>query len=555
MLRKRSAAVLLILALLFPTAVFARTSSEIYRAPAEDLEKIKAEGMENSKVMNTLSYLTDVIGGRLTNSPNMKRANEWTRDTMAGWGMKNAHLEAWGPFGRGWSLKSFSAQVVTPNALPVIAFPKAWTPSTPGTVTGKVVKLDYEDEAGLEKYRGTLKGAIVFVSGERPLKPDFEGMARRYTDAELLAMANAPDPSTLGRAPRQGNFRDRIQDILKSRALMIKALNMLVEEGAAVMVDNSSKGSGGTVFVSGAAVGGEPPKSIEDIFGGGSNSAYTIGAEKNMIPQMTMSSENYNQIVRMLKHGETVEMAVNIDARYHDEDLMGYNTIAEIPGSDPNLKDEVVMLGAHLDSWHASGGATDNGAGSAVAMEAARIILAAGLKPRRTIRVGLWSGEEQGLNGSREYVAKHFGEMKGGGRFAALLGQKGELTTRPEYEKFSAYYNMDNGTGQFRGVYLQGNAAVADIFRAWLFPFNEMGASTVTINNTGGTDHLSFDAIGLPGFQFIQDPVEYSPVTHHSNQDNFDRILEKDLRINSTIMAAFVYQTAMMDQKIPRKPM
>jgi Zn-dependent M28 family amino/carboxypeptidase len=248
----------------------------------------------------------------------------------------------------------------------------------------------------------------------------------------------------------------------------------------------------------------------------------------------------------MLKHGEQVKMSVNIQTQYHDEDLMGYNTIAEIPGTDPKLKDEIVMLGAHLDSWHASGGATDNAAGSAVAMEAARIIMALDLKPRRTIRVGLWSGEEQGLIGSRAYVKQHFGEMN---------DDTSALAKKPAYEKFSAYYNMDNGTGKFRGVYLQGNSDAAPIFRVWLEPFAKMGASTLTLQNTGGTDHLAFDAIGLPGFQFIQDPIEYSPVTHHSNQDNYDRIQPEDMKQNATIMAAFVYQTAMMDEKIPRKPM
>ncbi|MCB1025601.1 MAG: M20/M25/M40 family metallo-hydrolase, partial [Acidobacteria bacterium] len=273
------------------------------------------------------------------------------------------------------------------------------------------------------------------------------------------------------------------------------------------------------------------------------------------IPQMTMATEDYNRISRMIGFGEKVRMTVNIQTQYYDDDLMGYNTIAEIPGTDPNLKDEVVMLGAHLDSWHGSGGATDNGAGSAVAMEAARILIATGLKPRRTIRVGLWSGEEQGLNGSQAYVKQHFGEMQGGGgRFAALTGGgPGKLVTKPAYEKFSAYYNMDNGTGKFRGVYLQGNAEVAPIFRVWLEPFAKMGASTLTMQNTGGTDHLSFDAIGLPGFQFIQDEIEYGTRTHHSNQDNYDRIQPEDMKQNATIMAAFVYQTAMMDGKIPHK--
>jgi len=227
---------------------------------------------------------------------------------------------------------------------------------------------------------------------------------------------------------------------------------------------------------------------------------------------------------------------------------MGYNTIAEIPGTDPKLKDEIVMLGGHLDSWHSSTGATDNAAGCAVAMEAARIILASGLKPRRTIRVALWSGEEQGLNGSREYVKQHFGEMKGGGQ-----GQPGELVKGADYEKLSAYYNLDNGTGKIRGIYMQGNSSVAPIYKAWLSPFSDMGANTLTILNTGGTDHLSFDRIGLPGFQFIQDEIEYDTRTHHSNQDNYDRIQAEDMKQAATVMAAFVYQTAMMDEKIPRK--
>ncbi|NNF00153.1 MAG: M20/M25/M40 family metallo-hydrolase [Pyrinomonadaceae bacterium] len=543
--------------LLIPAFAFAKTSPpEIYTAPPEVIEKIKKEGMgKNSKVMNTMSYLTDVIGGRLTNSPNMKRANEWTRDTMAKWGMQNAHLEAWGPFGRGWSLKEFSAQAVYPQSFPLIAFPKAWSPSTKGTITGPVVHLDYKTEEDLVKYKGTLKGAIVLISRPRKLKADFDGMAKRFTDKQLLTMANAQDPA---RAGRRGGFDPnsaQVKAFLKNRALTVKAMNMLIAEGAAVMVDNSSKGSGGTVFVSGATVAGDPPKTLQDLFNRAGANPWDKAAENKMIPQMTMASEDYNRLMRMLKHGEKISMKVNIQTQYQDEDLMGYNTIAEIPGTDPGLKDEIVMLGGHLDSWHGSGGATDNASGCAVAMEAARILMALKLKPKRTIRVALWSGEEQGLHGSQAYVKKHFGEIEGGGGFFARItgGGNGKIIKKPAYEKFSAYYNMDNGTGKFRGVYLQGNSAAAPIFRAWLQPFNKMGASTLTLNNTGGTDHLSFDGIGLPGFQFIQDPIEYSPLTHHSNQDNYDRIQAKDMKHNATIMAAFVYQTAMMDGKIPRK--
>jgi hypothetical protein len=550
MFKRKLLVVICAYALLLPAVTFANTpKTEIYEAPQEIIEKIKKEGMgENSKVMWTMSYLSDVIGGRLTNSPNMKRANEWTRDTMAKWGMENAHLEAWGPFGRGWSLKRFSAQVVSPQTIPVIAYPKAWSPSTAGEITGNVVHLNIQKNADFDTYRGKLKGAIVFVSNTRELKADFGGKAQRFTDEQLLEMANAPAQPARQRGRRGENMTEEQQEaFLKARTLSAKTAQFMISEGAAVMVDNSRKGEGGTLFVSSASVANDPPQTMEDVFDRSKRlNARDKAAESKMIPQMTMASEDYNRIMRMLKHGEEVKMSVNIQAQYHDEDLMGYNTIAEIPGTDPKLKDEVVMLGAHLDSWHASGGATDNGAGSAVAMEAARIILALGLKPRRTIRVGLWSGEEQGLNGSRAYVQQHFGEMN---------GQTGKLTQKADYEKFSAYYNMDNGTGKFRGVYLQGNSAVSPIFRVWLAPFYSMGASTLTMRNTGGTDHLSFDAIGLPGFQFIQDPIEYSPLTHHSNQDNYDRIQPEDMKQNATIMAAFVYQTAMMDEKLPRKPM
>lgn len=556
MLRRKLLSVFVIYAFIIPGVALAQAPKGApYTAPAEEIEKIKKEGTDNSQVMSLLSYMVDVIGGRLTNSPNMKRANEWTRDTMAKWGMQNAKLEAWGPFGRGWSLKEFSAQVVSPQGFPVIAHPKAWSPSTKGMITGDVVHLTIKEEADFDKYKGKLKGAIVLVGNSRETKADFDGLGHRYTDSELLAMANSPNPAL---SPRRGGglaniSQEQIQSILTQRILTVKSLNFLIDEGAAVMVDNSSKGSGGTVFVSGASVAGEPPKTIQDVFGGGGLSSYDKAAETRMIPQMTMATEDYNRLLRMITQNEKPKMSVNIKAQYHDEDLMGYNTVAEIPGTDPSLKDEIVMMGGHLDSWHAAGGATDNASGCAVAMEAARIIIASGLKPRRTIRVGLWSGEEQGLHGSREYVKQQFGEMQGGGgRFG---GGGGTLVKKDNYEKLSAYYNMDNGTGQFRGIYMQSNPFVEPIFKAWLQPFAGWGASTVTLQNTGGTDHLSFDAIGLPGFQFIQDPIEYSPRTHHSNQDNYDRLQEQDLKRNAVIMAAFAYQSAMMDEKIPRKAM
>ncbi len=560
MLQRKILSVFLLYAFLLPTVAFGQaTAPAVYQAPKDVIDKIKDEGTNRSQVMQTLSYLTDVIGARLTGSPQMKRSNEWTRDQMAKWGMQNAKLEAWGPFGRGWTLKSFDAEVVAPHTIPLIAYPKAWSPSTTGEITADVVYFDAKNDADFEKYKGQLKGKIVLVSDLRELKAGFEAFGNRLTDEELTKMANAPDPATVPRNSNAGISPERMKIFTERIVNGAKRMNFLLQEGAAVMVDNSFAGSGGTIFVSQASVAQEIPKNIADYFGSKRLQPQQKEAESKMIPQMTMATEHYNRLVRMIKQGENLKMTVNIQAAYNDDDPMAYNTIAEIPGSDPKLKDEIVMLGGHMDSWHAGTGATDNAAGVAVAMEAARIIQSLGLKPRRTIRVALWSGEEQGLYGSANYVTQHFGKMEGGGSaMAAMISgdqTKPALMKGADYEKLSAYYNLDNGTGKIRGVYMQGNSAAAPIFKAWLEPFKEMGATTITLSNTGGTDHQSFDRIGLPGFQFIQDEIEYDTRTHHSNQDVFDRIQADDMKQAAMVMAAFVYQTAMMDEKIPRKAM
>jgi hypothetical protein len=537
----------LILTILLPSFVLGQ--AKIYSAPPEIIEKIKDEGTNRSQVMPTMSYLTDVIGGRLTGSPAMKRANEWTRDKMKSWGMQNAQIEAWGEFGRGWSLQKFSAQITSPQTFPLIAYPKAWSPSTKGEITAEIVLLEAQTESDLEKYRGKLRGKIVLVSNLRELKADFEGMSKRLTDKELLELANAVDPSTIQTPPRSAEQVNRFMQRFVQNANRAK---FLLNEGAAVLVDNSFTGSGGTIFVQGASVANDIPAEPLKLIAKDLLRPYQKEAEAKMLPQMTLASEDYNRLARMIRQGEKLQMTLEIKAQYYDEDTKGYNTIAEIPGTD--LKDEIVMLGGHLDSWHASTGATDNAAGCAVVMEAVRILMASGLKPRRTIRVALWSGEEQGLLGSRNYVFKHFGVRDDINPLFFGNIQLGDLETGKDYEKISAYYNLDNGAGKIRGVYLQGNAAVAPIFRQWLAPFRETGANTLTLAGTFGTDHLSFDAIGVPAFQFIQDPLEYDTRTHHSNQDNFDRIQADDLKQASIIMAAFVYQTAMMDEKLPRKP-
>jgi carboxypeptidase Q len=562
MLRRYAALALLVIWVFSPNAIFTqqptqtpssqaavRTQQTPAKDPNDPIERIKDEGMNRSQVMQTLSYLTDVIGPRLTNSPGMKRANDWTRDQMAGWGLQNAHLEAWGPFGRGWTLKRFSAQVVEPQAIPLIGYPKAWSPGTDGPLTAEVVYFDAKDEVDLQRFKGKVKGAIVLTAPLREVKAHFEAPSTRRDEKDLLGLADAPDP----RAGTPRRFQ-RTPEQLAAFNLAAKKQLFLHEEGAALLIDASRIGDGGTIFVSSASV---PQPAPAEPFGPNSRSIppYDKSAPK-FAPQLVLAVEHYNRIVRLIQAGEKVTMTVDLDVEWQDTDLMGYNTIAEIPGTD--LKDEVVMLGGHLDSWHSGTGATDNGAGCAVAMEAVRILQALNLKPRRTIRVALWSGEEQGLRGSRAYVAEHFGQFETPAVAtpspAPSPAPAPKLLTKPEYEKFSVYFNLDNGTGKIRGVYLQGNEGVRSLFREWLVPFRDMGAATLSISNTGGTDHLSFDAIGLPGFQFIQDEIEYDTRTHHSNQDVFDRIQADDMKQAATIMAAFVYKAATRDEKLPRKP-
>jgi hypothetical protein len=519
--------------------------------PNDPIERIKDEGMNRSQVMQTLSYLSDVIGPRLTNSPNMKRANEWTRDKLTEWGLQNSHLESWGPFGRGWTLKSFTAEVTEPQTIPLIAYPKAWSPSTKGTLNADVVYVEAKTEADLARYKGKLKGAIVITAAPPEVKAHFEALGVRRDEKDLLRLADAPDPKSIPPRQFQLNPEQRADAMLLARKYQF-----FTEEGIAMLVEPSRRGDGGTIFVQSAIV---PQPFVENPNAPGAPKRINPWDKDapRIFPQVVVAAEHYNRIVRMIQQGQRVKMSVNLAVEFQDKDLMGYNTVAEIPGTD--LKDEIVMLGGHMDSWHAGTGATDNGAGVAVGMEAVRILKALNLTPRRTIRIALWSGEEEGLIGSRYYVMQHFGTFGDGTIEAFRLGSSSQsppqkFTPKPDYEKFSAYFNLDNGTGKVRGVYMQGNEQVRTLFRQWLAPFREMGASTLSISNTGGTDHLSFDAIGLPGFQFIQDEIEYETRTHHSNQDVFDRVQAEDMKQAAVVMAAFIYNTAMMDEKIPRKP-
>ncbi len=483
---------------------------------------IKKHGLEKSKVMDIAAWITDVYGPRLTGSPMLDKATNWAQQQLKDWGYQNVHLDEWGPFGRGWEMEHFEMHCVAPSYFPIIAYPKAWSPSTKGTIQGEVVYLDAATEEDLAKYKGKLKGKFVFIDTLRVLKEWETPLAKRLTPEELLEMANAPMPT-----------KRPFRNMPRSGREFFKSLNsFLYEEQPLATVDRSYKGDLGTVFVSGAY-------SKE-------GSARDEGAL--VLPQVTMSVEHYNRIFRLLQKGIPVTLSMELKAKYTNPDGMEHNIIAEIPGTD--LKDEVVMFGAHFDSWHSGTGATDNGAGSAVMLETARLLMESiketGIKPRRTLRIALWTGEEQGLLGSKAYVKKHLADTDD-------LGNLQDV--KPAQEKISAYYNLDNGTGKIRGVYLQGNEQVAPIFRDWLDDFKDLGATTLTLQNTGGTDHLSFHAVGIPGFQFIQDNVAYWSRTHHSNMDNWDHLVEEDLKQASTIIAAFVWHTAQRDDKLPRRKM
>lgn len=487
----------------------------------EMVEVIRKHGLDESRVMEIAAQVTDVYGPRLTGSPMLDKATEWAQSELKSWGMENVHLEEWGPFGRGWELQHFEMYGSSPHYFPVLGYPKAWSPNT-GEVTGEVVYLKASKMEDLELYRGKLGGKFVMVDSIREVEQPFEAKGFRHDAESLLDMANAPAPV---QRPRR-NFR-RLGGFTFNQAIW----QLLTEEKPLAVLDRSYKGDFGTVFVSGARTA----------------EGRAQDPDNQVVPQVTLSIEHYNRIFRMIQQGIPVELTMDLRAQYTNPDGMEHNIIAEIPGTD--LKDEVVMFGAHFDSWHTGTGATDNGAGSAVMMEVARILLKTieetGERPRRTLRLALWTGEEQGLFGSRGYAKEHFAEFP--------PDSYTPQTLKPEQEKVSAYYNLDNGTGRIRGVYLQGNAEVAPIFRSWLQPFKDLDASTLTLSNTGGTDHLSFDAVGIPGFQFIQDPMAYFARTHHSNMDNFDQLSAEDLSQAATIIASFVWHTSQRDEKLPRK--
>jgi acetyl esterase/lipase len=487
------------------------------------IHRIREEALRNSKVMDHLFRLTDVHGPRLTGSPNIKAAAEWAAREMKGWGLVNIALEPWGPFGRGWSNVRFSASLKEPQYAPLIGFARPWSGSTAGPVSGTPVFAPLSSEADFRTWKGKLKGKIVLIEQPRALGAVANPLMKRWSETELQQEARAPDPAApafgLPPAPPEPNARPFGGE---ARRRWVNALNQfLSDEGVVLTVaPGGRQADGGTIFAT--AAGSRQPK------------------DPPAPASVALAAEHYNRIVRLLNQKVPVTVDFDVQNRSYDQTLDSFNVIAEIPGvSKP---DEIVMLGAHLDSWTGGTGTTDNAAGCSVMLEAVRILKALDLKPARTVRLALWTGEEQGLLGSHAYVAKHFGD-----RFTMQL--------KPDHQKLSGYFNVDNGTGRIRGVYLQGNDMMRPVFSSWLAPFRDLGATAISIRDTGGTDHLAFDAVGLPGFQFIQDPVEYSTRTHHSNMDVFDRAQAADLKQAAAIVASVVYHAATRDEMLPRKPL
>jgi carboxypeptidase Q len=515
-----------------------------------DLEmygRIRVEGLDHSHIMEYASGLFDGIGPRLTGSPNMAKANAWTRDQLTAMGCANAKLESWGEFGMGWRQISTSVDMATPDTAVLIAQATPWSPATPGAVTAEVIAVPYpQDENDLAQWKGKLAGKIILFGRPPVVPPDPAPLLQHYDEAKLRQIfdypldgdfkdqsVESPDPNFWAAVFKQVNFKEKISKFFADEHAVAIFLSSYAGDGG-IMRDDNNEAMGQRVF---------------------------MADHKQPIPSAVLANEGFGRIARLLQAGVPVTATVNINTQFTGEHEQGYNTIAEIPGTDPNLKEQVVMLGGHLDSWIAGTGATDDGAGAIIAMEAMRILTALHVQPRRTIRIALWSGEEQGEYGSLNYVRNHFATVGLSTDPAQmevpdfLRQQVGPLKTKPEYGLISGYFNIDNGGGRLLGIYTENNAAIGPIFEQWIKPLKDIGVTTVSSRKTGGTDHESFDQAGIPGFQFIQDPRDYETRSVHTNQDVYERLSPSDLKQAAVVEATFVYDTAMRQQMLPRKPL
>ncbi|MGH9141640.1 MAG: M20/M25/M40 family metallo-hydrolase [Vicinamibacterales bacterium] len=493
-------------------------------------EKIRDEGMTRSQVLDHVSWLSDVYGPRLQGSPAMRQAGEWVEKKLGSWGLGNIHQEKW-PFGKGWALVRFSAHMTEPQVQPLIGVPRSWTPGTPGVVNADVIPIAINNDADFEKYRGKLAGKIVLTQPIRDVKM-LEGIVvQRWNDAllkEAMTMpipAPQPPPAPEPAAGRRPPLADRIQQFLVDEhvaAIFDRGGDAFIVPGDNQMSWRTQRTDGGTIFPTGP----------------GPRDAAHAG---KIVPSVTLAVEHYNRIARILDKGLPVKVELDLKTQFFDEtEPNGFNVFGDLPGTDPS--GEFVLLGAHLDGVGTGTGATDNASGVAVMMEAMRILKTVGAKPRRTIRIGLWGGEEEGLLGSKAYVQAHLAELK-------------SMALKPEHSKLSAYYNLDNGTGRIHGVWMQGNLGVIPIFEEWIKPLRDFDVTTLTPQSVHGSDYLSFDDVGIPAFQFMQDRLEYNSRTHHSNMDVVDRVQRADLVQMAVVVATFAYNTAMRDEKLPRKPL
>ncbi len=512
------------------------------------VNRIKTEAFDHSRVMDTLSMLTDRYGPRLTGSAEAREAGDWTVGRLKEYGLQNVHLESWGPFGRSWELQEYSVEMIEPRYSHLRATPLAWTRATAGPVIAEPILAPIartynpkKAQENLEKFiaanKGKLQGKIVLLSDPDPVPPAATVLFKRDSEAELAELSKAPDPAekvavdpknmqipedtTKLRRFLQSLTEEQIDklfdEIKDSRS---KLHEFLIQEGAVAALISDDRAKGGLTFAEQAVA---------------HEAKYPLA-----LPTFSVTREQYNRIARLLAKKQTVKLRLNLKATSTDKDVDSFNIVGEIPGGAK--KDEVVMVGAHFDSWHGGTGATDNGAGSAVMIEVMRILKTLNLKMDRTVRIGLWTGEEEGLLGSKAYVKKHFADLA-------------TMKTTPEHAKLAGYFNLDNGAGQIRGAYLQGNDMMRPILEQWLAPFRDLGTGSMTIRNTGGTDHLSFDAVGLPGFQFIQDDLDYMTVTHHSDMDTYDHAPPPDMMQASAIIASVVYHAANRSEMLPRKPL
>lgn len=490
------------------------------------VHRIKTEAFDHSQVMDTASWLTDIYGPRLTASPEFQEAAAWAAKSMQAWGLSNVHMESWGPFGRSWSLRHYSVELLQPRYSRLDAMPLAWSASTGHAVEADVVLAPFTPgepakakeafEAYAKQWSGKLKGKIVLYSAAAVNAHSGAAAMRRYSDAELTDLAKAPEPVLKAdNAPA-----DDIATVSAQRhAAAAQRAQFFLDQGVAAILETDGRSHNGMAFAESAG-----PFNMQGPLA---------------VPTFRVTAEHYDRLLRLLQKKQPVKVKVELQAAIGDRDVDGQNIIGEIPGTGPD-HDQVVMLGAHFDSWHGGTGATDNAAGSAVMLEVMRILKTLNLKLDRTVRIALWSGEEQGLLGSKAYVKEHFGTP------SAPSAQQAKL---------SGYFNLDNGSGKVRGVYLQGNDAMRPLFERWLAPFQDQGVATISIRNTGGTDHLSFDAMGIPGFQFIQEPLDYFSVTHHSSMDTYDHLVPADLMQASAVIASVVYDAANAPAMLPRKPL